>query len=791
MRLSELKTGQTATVLKVLGHGGFRRRIMEMGFVRGSAVTVILNAPLSDPIEYQILGYKILLRRSEAEMVEVITESEAIERLKAQQQSVGTIATEYTVESIIKGRSKHINIALIGNPNSGKTSLFNRISGAHEHVGNYSGVTVDVKTSRCYWRGYEFHITDLPGTYALSAYSPEEVAVRTHLAKNTPDVVLNVVCSSNLERNLYLTTELIDMSQNIVVALNMYDELEASGATLDYNLLGDMMGIPMVPIVSHTGRGIEELLDTVIAVYEGTDSHTKHIHINQGIVEKSVEVINKTLKLSIEQLPKCLPPRYFAMKLLEADREVIAMLKDLPDFEKWQVVVKEEQEHLSYDLDPNEDIETIFANQKYGFISGALRETYHISRSDSRDISYYIDEIVTHKVWGYPIFLFIMWLMFYCAFSLGQYPQHWLEMAIALFRDAVSYLLPDGILKDLVVDGIIGGVGSVMVFLPNIMILYLFIAFMEDSGYLARAAFIMDKVMHKIGLHGKSFIPLVMGFGCNVPAVLATRTIESVSSRLITAFIIPFISCSARLPVYILLLGTFFGAKAGTILFGLYIIGIAVAIATSLLMRRVKFTVDETPFVMELPPYRVPTLNAIFSHMWEKCTQYLRKMGGLILVASVIMWALSYFPLERQNMQSSDAQYYENSYIGRIGKTCEPLFKPLGMNWKTSIAVMSGIAAKEIMVSTIGVLYSDVDSEQMTEVESAKTLHNRLLESGDFTTGSVLALMIFTLLYFPCLATLSAIASEYGKRWALASAIYSTAVAWLLAFVVYQISLLL
>lgn len=789
MRLSDLKTGESATVVKVVGHGGFRRRIMEMGFVRGTSVSVVLNAPLKDPIEYQVKGYKISLRRSEAKMIVVITEQEAIERLTTTNGDVDVTENDETIESVITRQKRRINVALVGNPNSGKTSLFNRIVGANEHVGNYSGVTVDAKTGINHYGGYELCITDLPGTYALSAYTPEEQYVRMHLAEYTPDVILNVVCSSNIERNLYLTTELIDMSQNMVVALNMYDELEASGAKLDHQLLGQLMGMPMIPVVGRTGRGVEQLLEAIISVYEGTATDVRHIHINQGIAEQSVETLQRSLKQYREELPKCFPPRYFAMKLLEEDKDVISMLEGAPHYDKWQSIVRQERAHLKNDLGAEEDIETTFANQKYGFISGALRETYTPKQDGSRDVSNYIDEIVTHKVWGYPIFLLIMWAMFYCTFSLGQYPQHWLDMAVVGIGDFIGDLLPDGILHSLVVDGIIGGVGSVIVFLPNIMILYLFISFMEDSGYLARAAFIMDKVMHKIGLHGKSFIPLVMGFGCNVPAIMATRTIESHSSRLITALIIPFVSCSARLPIYVLLLGTFFGNSAGSILFGLYVVGLLIAIFTARLMRKAKFVVDQTPFVMELPPYRIPTFKATVSHMWEKCAQYLRKMGGLILVASIVIWFLGYFPT--QTPQQSKEQHYENSYIGRIGKFCEPVFAPLGMNWKTSVAVVSGVAAKEIMVSTIGVLYSDKQSEQMSDTESAKTLHTRLVKSGDFTQPSVLALLVFTLLYFPCIATLAAIAAEYGKRWALASAVYSTTVAWVVSFIVYHIAKLL
>ncbi|MBR2962089.1 MAG: ferrous iron transport protein B, partial [Alistipes sp.] len=605
-----------------------------------------------------------------------------------------------------------------------------------------------------------------------------------HIVERTPDVILNVVCASNLERNLYLTTELIDMSQRMVVALNMYDELEHSGAKLDHDTLGEMLGVPMIPVVGRSGQGIEQLLDTIIAVYENRDQRIRHIHINQGIVEESVTKLDKVLKESQDELPKCFPPRYFAMKMLEGDNDVAMMLKrSCPHYPQWVSLCEKERQHLHYDLGENEDIETTFANQKYGFISGALRETYTPKRDPSHDISYVIDEIVTHRIWGYPIFFFTMWLMFYCTFSLGKYPQRWLEMAIAWLGNSINTTMPDGALKDMICDGIIGGVGSVIVFLPNIMILYLFVSFMEDSGYLARAAFIMDKVLHKIGLHGKSFIPLIMGFGCNVPAVLATRTIESRSSRLITTLIIPFMSCSARLPVYILFIGTFFTSHSATILFGLYLLGIIMAVITSRLLRRLFFKVDETPFVMELPPYRLPTAKAIISHMWEKCAQYLRKMAGLILVASIVVWFLSYYPKADSNI--ADAKHYENSYIARIGKFCEPAFEPIGQNWKTGVSIITGIAAKEIMVSTVGVLYSEPDSE---EQPTSQDLHERLIASGDFSTASVLAMLVFILLYFPCLPTLTAIASESGWRWAVATAIHNTVVAWLCALAVYNIA---
>ena len=812
MRLSELKTGESATILKVTGHGGFRRRIMEMGFVRGQRVEVILNAPLKDPIEYKIMGYDISLRRSEADMVVVLSDSEASEYLagggshhhhhehhrrhcgcgadgqpaQPEYPAAATPGPEEgcaTIDEVINRHSRTIGVALVGNPNSGKTSLFNAISGGHEHVGNYSGVTVDAKRGHYSYRGYEFEITDLPGTYALAAYTPEELYVRRHLIEKTPDVIVNAVVASNLERNLYLTTELIDINPRMVVALNMYDELLLSGARLDYDSLGRMLGVPMVPVVAKTGRGVEALLDTVIAVYENEDDRVRHIHINQGpVIEESLRLLDSDLKAFREELPNHFPPRYFAMKMLEGDPYIVDQLKRCKRFGTWQQIAHREARRIEQEL--GEDVETAFANQKYGFISGALRETYTPGKREQAQTTQVIDTLVTHKLWGFPIFFVLMWFMFYCTFRIGAYPQEWIGSLVELIGRGFDALIPDGPLRDLLIDGVIGGVGSVIVFLPNIVILYLFISFMEDSGYLARAAFIMDKVMHRIGLHGKSFIPLIMGFGCNVPAVMACRTIESRSSRLITILITPFMSCSARLPIYILLIGTFFPAHAGLMLFGLYIVGILLAVLTARLMRRFMFPVDETPFVMELPPYRIPTMRATLSHMWDKCAQYLRKMGGLILVASIVVWFLSYYP--RQDTAGPATDHYENSYLGRIGKACEPIFAPLGLNWKANVAILSGVAAKEVVVSTLGVLYADGEQAPETE-EQITTLSQRLRDSGDFDAASALALLVFLLVYFPCLATVAAIASEAGWRWAALAVLYDTGMAWLLAWMAYHL----
>ncbi len=793
MRLSDLKTGESAVIVKVLGHGGFRRRILEMGFVRGKRVEVVLNAPLKDPIDYRILNYDVSLRRSEADLVVVMTDREAKE-LMGGVQSEGITECD-TIDEVMHQSEKHIHVALVGNPNSGKTSLFNAISGSHEHVGNYSGVTVGAKVGYCNYKGYHLEITDLPGTYALAAYSPEELYVRRHLFENTPDVIINSVVSSNLERNLYLTTELIDINQRTVVALNMYDELENSGAQLDHKSLGAMLGLPMVPVVARSGRGLEELLDRVISVYENNDPEVRHIHINQGaVVDSALKPLHDLMRTHRDELPKQFSTRYFALKLLEGDAYVEQHLQRCPHYGEWKALRDREVKRIEAELD--EEVETALANQKYGFIAGALKETYTPSKDEKLRATDLIDSFVTHKLWGFPIFFFLMWLMFYSTFMVGSYPQSWIEWGVEWLSGWVQHWMPNGVLKDLVVDGIIGGVGSVIIFLPNIMILYLFISFFEDSGYLARAAFIMDKVMHRMGLHGKSFIPLVMGFGCNVPAILATRTIESFSSRLITILIIPFISCSARLPIYILLVGTFFPSHAGLVMMGLYVLGVLLAMFTSKqLMRRFVFKVDETPFVMELPPYRVPTLKATLLHMWEKCAQYLRKMGGMILVASIVIWFLSYYPLPAHTVvPESKVEHYENSYLGRIGKACEPIIAPLGLNWKSAVALLSGVAAKEIVVSTIGVLYPEDTSskyeghfgEEVT-AETDRHLPDRLRQSGDFTSASALAFLVFILIYFPCIATITAIGAEAGWRWATLSILYNTVLAWVMAFLTYHL----
>lgn len=776
MRLSELKTGEKCVVVKVLGHGGFRKRIVEMGFIKGKTVEVVLNAPLKDPIKYKLMGYEISLRRQEAELIEVLTEHEA-QQLPSPAMHDGLLLEEDTpLQKLALDKRRTINVALVGNPNCGKTSLFNIASGAHEHVGNYSGVTVDAKVGYFDFQGYHFRIVDLPGTYSLSAYSPEELYVRRHIIDETPDVIINVADAANLERNLYLTTQLIDMNVRMVIALNMYDELKSSGNTLNHTVLGKLIGVPMVPTISRSGEGIDQLFETIIQIYEDDERQrqfSRHIHINHGAeLERSIEEVKREISHN-EQIRHKYSTRFLAIKLLENDREFEKFIGQLPNGETIIATRNREAQRLKAVL--NEDSEQAITDAKYGFISGALKETFVDNHLEQEQTTRVIDAIVTHRIWGYPIFFLFLYLMFQGTFVLGEYPMQAIEWIVEQVGNLLRANMAEGPLKDMLIDGVVGGVGGVIVFLPNILILYFCISLMEDSGYMARAAFIMDKIMHQMGLHGKSFIPLIMGFGCNVPAIIASRTIENRKSRLITMLINPLMSCSARLPIYLVMVGAFFPRTASLVLLSIYAIGILLAVLMARLFSRF-FKGDDTPFVMELPPYRMPTMKTIFRHTWEKGAQYLRKMGGIILVASIVIWALGYYP--NHHNYNTVAEQQEHSYIGQIGKAIEPAIEPLGFDWKLGIGLISGVGAKELVVSTLGVLYTN-DSEA-----DSVSLRSRI----PITPLVAFCYMVFVLIYFPCIATLVAIKQESGKwRWALFSAIYTTLLAWIITFCIYQI----
>ena len=821
MRLSELRTGEKGVIVKVLGHGGFRKRIVEMGFIKGKTVEVILNAPLKDPIKYRLLGYEISLRRQEADMIEVVSEQEARTMQNPYHGSIteDVPVSESELVALAKGKRRTINVALVGNPNCGKTSLFNIASGAHEHVGNYSGVTVDAKEGFFDFQGYHFRIVDLPGTYSLSAYTPEELYVRKHIIEETPDVIINVADSSNLERNFYLTTQLIDMNVRMVIALNMYDELESSGNKLDYIKLSQLIGVPMIPTVCRRGEGIDQLFHVIIGIYEGGDflsqkgeirseiledlrdwhktyvpdhefgshkeeedarprGYMRHIHINHGPeLERSIEEVKKAISQN-EDIRHKYSTRFLSIKLLENDKEIENFISTLPNGK--EIIAIRNKETLRIRKVMNEDSEQAITDAKYGFITGALKETFTDNHLEKEQTTRVIDSIVTHRIWGYPIFFLFLYIMFEGTFVLGDYPMQGIEWLVDQLGNLIRNNMAEGPLKDLLIDGIIGGVGGVIVFLPNILILYFFISILEDSGYMARAAFIMDKIMHRMGLHGKSFIPLIMGFGCNVPAIMATRTIEDRKSRLITMLVNPLMSCSARLPIYLVMIGAFFPNCASFMLLCIYTAGILLAVIMARIFSKFLVKGEDSPFVMELPPYRMPTSKSIMRHTWEKGAQYLKKMGGIIMIASIIIWFLGYYP--QHDAYESVAEQQENSYIGQIGKAIEPVIKPLGFDWKLGIGLISGVCAKELVVSTLGVLYTNEG-----DVENVN-LSNRI----PITPLVALAYMLFVLIYFPCIATFAAIKQESGSwKWAIFTAGYTTGLAWLVAFTVFQIGSLI
>ncbi|NVN93855.1 MAG: ferrous iron transport protein B [Bacteroidetes bacterium] len=833
MTLNDLKQGESGIITKVKGRGAFRNRITEMGFVKGRKVEVVKSAPLKDPIEYQIMGYAISLRRSEASLIEIITENEAASFHSLH--SYGGVIDEDVLKTSAREKGKIIDIALVGNPNSGKTSLFNFASDSKEHVGNYSGVTIDAKLAKFQLDDYTFNLTDLPGTYSISAYTPEELYVRKFIFDESPDVVINVLDSSNLERNLFLTTQLIDMDIKVVIALNMFDELENTGNLFDYNHLGNMIGIPMIPTVGSKGKGVKELFRKIIEVYEDNEVTIRHIHINYGAnVEEAIKNIQNEIKKNKSFTDK-ISSRFLAIKLLEKDKWAMTSIINWDNYFTIADTIKKEVSRL--EILYTEDSETLISDARYGFIAGALKETFSYKKnpSDSPSNTKKIDNILTHKIWGYPIFIFFLWIMFQSTFKLGEYPVSWIEDMVSFIAGFFQKWIPEGMLKDLLINGIIHGVGGVIVFLPNILILFLFISIMEDTGYMARAAFIMDKLMHKIGLHGKSFIPLIMGFGCNVPAIMSTRTLENKSDRILTILINPFMSCSARLPVYILVTSAIFADYAGTVLFSIYMIGILLAIIVAIIFSKFVFKSKDVPFVMELPPYRIPTLRATYKHVWHKSGQYLKKMGGVILFASIIIWALGYFPRKsskeivfNQKIRNTELAYIqkkaealpndttninkervisvknielekesnrqENSYIGRIGHFIEPVMRPLGFDWKMSVSLLAGTAAKEIVVSTMGVIYQADDNADEHSSALINKLKNETYKSGSkkdeyvFTPLAGFSFLMFVLIYFPCVAVFAAVKKEAGGiKWALFLAIYTTLLAWVISFLVFQI----
>ena len=789
MLLSELQTGESGVVVRVAGHGAFRKRIIEMGFIKGMEVTAVLNAPLNDPIKYRIMNFEVSLRRSDADKVEIVTPEEA-EREIVNHDDYRTLdAEETTLQHIVNDRTKTIRVALVGNPNCGKTSIFNVAAHAHERVGNYSGVTVDEKVGTFEYGGYTFNLIDLPGTYSLSAYSPEELYVRKHIIEKNPDIILNVVDGSNLERNLYLTTQLIDMDITMVMALNMYDELQKSGDQLDIDQLSTLLGMPIVPTTGRSGKGIGSLFDKIIEVFEGRDRKTRHIHVNHG---PELEASIKRLRTELYEhgFSDELSTRFLAIKLLENDRQ-LEQYADEHDTDG-SVIKMRNQIAVEYMERNKVDIENAITDAKYAFVRGALAECYQRNKKSTlHRLTDKLDAVVTHRWLGYPVFLIFMFITFWCTFAIGQYPMDWIDALFGWLGDLVRDHMSPGPLRSLLADGVIAGVGSVIVFLPNILILYLFISFMEDSGYMARAAFIMDKLMHKMGLHGKSFIPMIMGFGCNVPAIMATRTIEDRKSRLLTMLVIPMMSCSARIPVYVILVSAFFSHHAAVILTGLYLLGMVMAVLMAKLFSRFFVKGESLPFVMELPPYRMPTAKAVLRHTWEKGKEYLKKMGTIILGASIIVWALSYYPQNDDRIAQA-----ENSYMAQIGKAIEPAMRPCGFDWRQSVSLLAGVGAKEVVASTMAVVYATSNEEAELLEADFESEDNELrisqLIHDNMTPLSAASMLLFILLYMPCISTVVAIKNESGHwKWALFTVVYTIGLAWIVSTLFFQIGSLL
>ncbi|HDQ14766.1 MAG TPA: ferrous iron transport protein B [Sediminispirochaeta sp.] len=706
--------------------------------------------------------------------------------------------------------SASYTFALTGNPNSGKTSIFNEITGASQKTGNWGGVTVDVKTGSIRRNGNKLYFTDIPGTYSLSAYTMEEVVARDYIINGNTDVIINVVDSTNLERNLYLAVQLLELGKPVVFAFNMYDELRRSGSKVDTDQLGKLLGTPIVYTIGRTGHGIEELISTAITTAQGHGANRHNIAIHYGKeLEEAIEELSRDLE-RIDFDPRGINLRWYALKLLEEDELVE---KELAPLQGAEALLHTRDRHLQRIQELyQEDAATLISEKRYGFILGALGETLKRSPADRLDISEKIDNVMTHRLLAYPIFAAFMWLLFQATFSLGAYPMEWIETGVDALGGLVRANMAPGALRSLLADGIIGGVGGVVVFLPNILILFFGISLLEDTGYMARIAFIMDKLMHRIGLHGKSFIPLIMGIGCNVPAIMAARTLESNKDRILTILIAPLITCSARLPVYILFAGTFFPHSAGNIIFVLYFFSFFFAFFIGFLFKKTLFRGEEYPFVMELPPYRIPTFRSSMIHMWEKAKHYLQKMGGVVLIFSIIIWVLSNYPqqsgLEAEHGRQLDelrgsvgldveidspeyqrklheleaVQHREmmsGTYIGQAGRAIQPALAPLGFDWRMGVSLLTGFVAKEVVVSTLGVLYTVGDEAG----EESEALRSALRQAYTPLTG--LAFLFFVMLYTPCIVAFVTVVRELASwRWSLFSLFYQIGLAWLVAFLV-------
>ncbi len=810
--LSKLNIGDKGFVKSVRAEGEIRRRLLDMGLFAGVRFKVIRIAPLGDPIVIKVRGFELSLRLEEAGQIHVEKIGHAGDRIPMREYRNLYHPVPMTERKIVT--SKKISIALLGNPNSGKTSLFNAIVGAHQKVGNFTGVTVEKYEGTLHYKGYTIHVTDLPGTYSLTAYSPEEIVTRSFILNEKPDIVIDVVAGSNLERNLYLTTQIMELEVDMLVALNMYDEVEKLGIDIDLGQLEALLGSHVIPTSAFKKTGIDTLLDHVLDVFEGNITIAKNKLSFTPEIEEEIHVLSSLLAKD-EVLAGKYNLKWLAIKLLENDQVAYETVKSRSIYLK---VSREITDFLErYKHTGEDDPESTIIEDRHAFIRGALQETTKFPSVQKKTFTDYIDNILLNRVLGLPIFFAIMWLMFQFTFTLGTPFMNWIAIFFQYLGNAIAAVLPDSYIEQLLVDGIIGGVGGVLVFVPNILFLFLSIAFLEGSGYMARAAFVIDKVMHKIGLHGKSFIPMITGFGCSVPAIMATRTLKNKGDRITTMMIIPFMSCSAKLPVYILILSAFFPpALAGNMLFGIYMFGILIAFLSALIIKKAAFKGQSEPFVMELPPYRLPGVRTLVYQMLSKTKMYLKKAGTIILTASVIIWVASNFPVdskaehtykadiqkvtENSSLTQSEkdqriarytaensARQLEYSVAGRIGTLLVPVIKPLGFDWKIGIALTAGFAAKEVVVSTLSTLFSISDSGGTSTL-----LAKRLRNSSGYSRATALSLIVFVLLYIPCIAATTTFHKEAGGwKWTRLFIAYTMSVAWIFSFIFYHVGLIL
>lgn len=766
MKLADLQNNEAAYITAIGGSLAFRTRLEEMGFVEGQRVEREYGSPFSSPAVYVVMGERIALRKEEAARIDISTtppaeevdlsvgiasalavgEEEALIEVSCHDSSearesgapavcatdgCGGCPTCGTGKEVAPKAADELTIAIVGNPNCGKTAFFNAASGGHERTGNYAGVTVTSIVGKMTFEGQKLRIVDLPGTYSLRAFSPEEAYVAHELEKGEVDAIINVLDATNLERNLLLTLQLKDFGIPIVGALNMYDEFENSGSTLEGQLLADRLEMPLIPTVASRKKGIADTLRQAIAVARA------------GNPAPNLQAIRRS-RISNKEL--------------------------------------------------NDRIRALL-NGAYERREGRLTELTKLW-----------DKWLVRTPVAYLFFFVIMWLIFQATFTIGQYPMDWIDNAVAWLQEQAQATLPEGFWRDLLIEGVLGGVGAVAVFLPNILILYFLISLLEDSGYLARAATLADPLLNRAGLHGKSFIPMLMGFGCNVPAVMATRTIESRKARLLTMTVVPFMSCSARIPVYLIFAGAFFPQQAGTVMFGLYMLGIAIAFLSAVVLSKVIKTQGHSHFILAIPPYRRPMLKSVVSHTWERGREYLRKMATVILLASVALWVMNYITVPNPfrttpvaATESSLAQHTEEggervTILELIGRGAQPVFAPLGYNWQMTAGIVTGVSAKELLVSTLGVLYNipqeaaDEDAAVETIAQGRETHLARSIKAAGTTQASAMSFLIFALLYIPCIATIAALKNESSRwKYALMSSVYTLVVAYTLSFLVYQL----